>query len=179
MLPCCVGNMWKAWARIHHFLRGSTKRAFFLPLHHIWKAKNDNPLATPFAESLCSLCVFSKSNQNSNWGTNFSRWNHCICMDMRCNEESNPSLNQKLRFMLLKNCFRSLILGGQIIVPVKDRKWRESIVSFHKMLKKSQEAVSFALCFPLFLTPSLLLLTISKLKRSWIVSLRPPLLTGC
>lgn len=48
--------MWKAWPRVHHFLRGSTKRAFFLPFHHIWKAKNDNPLAAPFAESLCSLC---------------------------------------------------------------------------------------------------------------------------
>lgn len=171
--------MWKAWPRVHHFLRGSTKRAFFLPFHHIWKAKNDNPLAAPFAESLCSLCVFSKSNQNSNWGTNFSRWNHCVCTDMGCNVESNPSLNQKVRFMLLKNCFRSLILGGQIIVPVKDRKLRESVGSFHKTLKKSQEAVSFALCFPIFLIPSWLLLTISKLKRSWIVSLRPVLLTGC
>lgn len=125
----------KTRARVHRFLRGSNKCAFFMPSHHIWKAKNDKPLAAPFAESLCSLCAFSKSNQNSNWGTNFSRWNHCICADMRCNVESDPSLNQKLRFTLLKNCFRLLILGGQIIVPLKDRKLRESTGSFHKMLK--------------------------------------------
>lgn len=169
--------MWKAWARVHRFPWGSTKGAFFMPSHHIWKAKNDNPLATPFAESLCSLCAFSKSNQNSNWGTNFSRWNHCICADMGCNVESNPSLNQKLRLALLKNCFRSLILGGQIRVTAKDRKLREIIGSFHKMLKIPW-GCKFCFMFSSFFD-SLLLLTILKLKWSWIVSLRPPLLNGC
>lgn len=66
---------------------------------------------------------------------------------MRHNVESNPSLNQKLR--LLENCFRRLILGGQITVPVEDRKLGESTDSFHKCLKP-RGAGSFALCFPLF-----------------------------
>lgn len=31
---------------------------FFMQFHHVWKAKNYNPVATPFAESLYSLCAF-------------------------------------------------------------------------------------------------------------------------
>ena len=57
--------------------------------------------------------------------------------------KSNLSLNQKLWFTVFKKCLGSLILRGQIIVLLKDRKFKESISSCHKILKKSHEVLGF------------------------------------
>lgn len=90
------------------------------------------------------VCVhFSKSNQNCNCRANFRIWNHCFCTNMECNVKSNLSLNQKLWFTVFKKCLGSLILRGQIIVLLKDRKFKESISSCHKILKKSHEVLGF------------------------------------